>query len=135
MISKKIVLHFPHKLVDQPIVCKLVKDYSLEFNILKAHVTPKEEGLLILELSGEEKNYHAGIQYLEETGVKMQPLSRDITRNEERCIDCSVCVPICPTGALIVDPLTRKINFYNDKCIACELCVKACPPRAIEVHF
>lgn len=135
MISKKIVLHFPHRLVDQPIVCKLVKDYSLEFNILKAHVTPREEGLLILELSGEEKNYEQGIQYLEETGIKMQPLSRDIIRNEERCINCSVCVPICPTNALTVEPLTRKINFCNTKCIACELCIKACPPRAMEVHF
>ena len=135
MISKKIVLHFPQKLVDQPVVYRLVKDYSLKFNILKAYITPQEEGLLILELSGEEKNYSAGIQYLKEAGVKMQPLSRDIIRNEDRCIDCSLCVPICSAGALTVEPLTRKINFYNDKCIACELCIRACPARAMEVHF
>ena len=135
MSNKKIVLHFPHRLVDQPIVCKLVKDYSLEFNILKAYVTPREEGLLVLELSGEDKDYERGIHYLTEVGVRLHPLSQDIIRNEQRCTHCGVCVPICPTGAFVVEPLTRKVHFYENKCIACELCVKACPPRAMEIHF
>ncbi len=135
MVSKKIVLHFPHTLVDQPIVCKLVKEYDLEFTILKANVTPREEGLLVLELSGEDKNYEQGIEYLKKTGVNVRPLSKNVIRNEERCSHCSVCVPICPAGALIVEPLTRKVNFYSDKCIACELCVNACPLGAMEVHF
>ncbi|MFH1778159.1 MAG: NIL domain-containing protein [Candidatus Omnitrophota bacterium] len=135
LISKRIVLHFPQKLVEQPIVCKLVKDYRLEFNILKAYVTPNEEGLLVLELCGEDKNYKEGVRYLKEVGVKVQPLSRDIIRNEKRCTDCGVCVPICPTGALVVEPLTRKVNFYDHKCIACELCIKVCPVRAMELHF
>ncbi len=135
MIRKRIVLHFPHKLMDQPIVCKLVKNYDLEFNILKAYVTPREEGLLVLELSGEEKNYAQGIKYLKKTGVKVQSLSQDVIRNEKRCTDCGVCVPICPTGALVIEPLTRKVHFYENKCIACELCVKACPVQAMEVHF
>ncbi len=135
MISKRVVLRFPHKLVDQPIVCKLVRNYNLEFNILKAYVTPREEGLLILELCGEGEDYEQGIQYLTEVGVKVQPLSQDIIRNERRCTNCGVCVPICPTDALVVEPLTRKVHFYDNKCIACELCVKACPVRAMEVHF
>lgn len=135
MISKKIVLHFPHRLVDQPIVYKLVKDYDLRFNILKAYVTPQEEGLMVLELIGEETNFNQGIEYLESSGVKIQPLSQDIIRNESKCTDCGVCVPICPAGALAVDSITRKVNFYDNKCIACELCVKICPTQAMEVHF
>jgi len=135
LVSKRIVLHFPHNLVDQPIVYKLVKGYNLKFNILRASVTPEEEGLLVLELIGEEKDYEQGVQYLKEVGVKVQLLSQDIIRNEEKCTHCGVCVPICPTGALVVDPLTRKVLFYNEKCIACELCIKACPVRAMEVHF
>jgi ferredoxin len=135
MTSKKIVLHFPHRLVNQSIVYKLVKDYDLQFNILKAYVTPQEEGLMILELTGEENNFNKGIEYLTSSGVKIQPLSQDVIRNETKCTDCGVCVPICPTGALIVDPITRKVNFYDNKCIACELCVKSCPARAMEVRF
>jgi ferredoxin len=135
MIAKKIVLKFPHQLVDQPIVYKLVKDYNLEFNILKAYVTPREEGLLVLELKGKDSDYKKSIGYLSDIGVKVQLLSKDVTRDEERCTHCGACVTICPTGALQVDPVTRKINFYNDKCIACELCIKACPPRAMKIHF
>lgn len=135
MVSKRIVLKFPHRLIDQPIVCKLVKEYNLEFNILKAYITPKEEGLLVLELKGEDKNCQQGIDYLNKMGVIIQPLSQDIIFNEERCTHCGVCVTSCPTGALVIDPVTRKVHFYDDKCIACELCIPACPVKAMEVHF
>ncbi len=135
MISKRIVLHFPHRLVDQPIVYRLVKEYNLKFNILKAYVTPREEGLMVLELSGKNADYDRGIKYLSSCGVKIQPLSQDVIRNEAKCTHCGACVPICPTGALVMDSLTRKVQFYDNKCIACELCVKVCPTRAMEVRF
>ncbi len=135
MISKKIVLHFPKRLVDEPIVYKLVKDYDLKFNILKASVTPQEEGLMVLELNGKAENYDKGIAYLQSCGVKIQSLSHDVIRNEAKCTDCGVCIPICPVKALEVDPKTRKVAFHNKKCIACEFCIKICPTRAMEVHF
>jgi len=134
-VSKRIVLHFPRRLVDRPIVSRLVRDYNLDFNILKASVTPEEEGLLVLELSGEQNDYDNGIRYLTETGVRIQALSQDVIRNEERCTHCGACITICPTGAFELEPLTRQVNFYGEKCLACELCIKACPPRAMELHF
>jgi ferredoxin len=135
VISKRIVLHFPKRMVDRPIVYRLIKDYDLEFNILKASVTPQEEGLMVLELKGEQVNYDKGIRYLTEAGVKIQALSQDVTRNEERCTHCGVCIAICPTGAFELDPSTRSVKFDNEKCLACGLCILACPPRAMEVHF
>ncbi|MBU4345668.1 MAG: 4Fe-4S binding protein [Proteobacteria bacterium] len=135
MISKRIVLHFPCRLVDQPIVCRLAKDHDLEFNILKAYVTPKEDGLLVMELSGEDENCKQGIRYLKEVGIKVQPLSQDVIRDERRCTHCGACVPLCPAGAFVVESLSRKVHFYNNRCIACGLCVRSCPPRAMEVRF
>jgi len=129
------VLRFPRRLVDRPIVCRLVKDYDLEFNILKASVTPEEEGLMVLELSGEQQEYDKGIRYLATTGVRIQSLSQDVIRNEERCTHCGACITICPTGAFELDPSTRQVRFYDEKCLACGICIKACPPRAMEVHF
>ena len=135
MVSKRIVLTFPHNMVDQPIVYKLVKDYDLTFNILQAKITPQEEGVMVLELKGKKENYADGIKYLTSLGVKIQPLSRDVTRDEDRCTHCGACVTICPSEALRVDKKTMKVIFDADKCIACELCVRACPPRAMMVKI
>ncbi|UCD55672.1 MAG: 4Fe-4S dicluster domain-containing protein [Candidatus Omnitrophota bacterium] len=135
MISKKIVLRFPPKLVDKPIVYKLVKDFDLVFNILRARVTPKEEGELVIELKGNKEKYAQGMKYLKELGVKIQPLSQDVTRDEERCTHCGACITICPTGAFYMDKNTMQVIFDTAKCIACELCVKGCPPRAMKVKL
>lgn len=135
MVSKRIVLTFPHNLLDKPVVYKLVKDYNLTFNILQARITPEEAGLLILELSGRKEDYDKGVKYLTNLGVKIQALSKDVIRDEEKCTHCGACVAICPTSALNLDKDTMKVNFDSKKCIACELCVKACPPRAMIVKF
>ena len=135
MVSKRIVLTFPHKLLDKPIVYKLVKDFELVFNILQAKISPKEEGLLVLELTGKKENYAKGVKYLTELGVNIQPLSKDVTRDDQRCTHCGACITVCPTEALYIDKDTMKVIFNSEKCIACELCVKACPPRAMVVKL
>jgi len=136
MAVKKIVLLFPKEKIDKPLVYKLIKDHNLVFNILKASITPDQEGHMALELNGDPREIEAGIKYLKEQGVKVEPLSKDIKVNWDKCVQCGACVAICPTGALYVkDRKTMEVAFDADKCIACELCIRPCPPRAIEVHF
>lgn len=135
IISKKVVLHFPKRMVDEPILYRLIKDFDLQFSILKASITPEAEGLMVVELKGEQKHYDEGIQYLIDSGVKIQALSQDVTRNEERCTSCGACVTVCPAGAFEHEARTLVVRFKNSKCVACGLCIKACPPRAMELHF
>ncbi len=134
-VRKRVVLHFPRSLVDQPIMCRLAREFDIDFNILKASVTPKEEGLLVVELSGKSKDYERGMKFLAEAGVGIQPLSQDIIRNEARCTHCGACVVLCPAKALTVHPTTRRVDFDDKKCIACGICVTSCPPRAMEIRF
>jgi L-aspartate semialdehyde sulfurtransferase ferredoxin len=134
-ISKRIVLHFPKRMVDEPILYRLIKDFDLQFNILKASITPEAEGLMVVELKGGQNNYDQGVQYLIDSGVRIQSLSQDVTRNEERCTSCGACVTVCPAGAFSFEPATMVVSFNNAKCVACGLCIKACPPRAMELHF
>lgn len=136
MAAKKIVLIFPKEKIDKPIVSQLVKEHNLTFNILKASITPDQEGHMALELDGENSEIEKGIKFLKDQGVKVEPLSKDIKVNWDKCVQCGACVAICPTGALYVkDRQTMEVAFDSDKCIACELCIRPCPPRAIEVHF
>jgi len=78
MQKKRIVLNYPSRLVDQPVISKLVKDYDLIVNIMRARITPKEEGRLVLELTGKRAGMEAGFKYLSEIGVKVQPLAQDV---------------------------------------------------------
>lgn len=48
-----------------------------------------------------------------------------------KCIEeCSVCVPVCPTNA-IVETRNKAVALDLGKCIFCAECVKACPTHAI----
>jgi len=135
MVSKKIVLRFPPQVVDKPVIYKLAKDFDLEFNILKAIIIPDEEGLLVIELTGTQENFERGFKYLESFNITIQPLNKDVVRDETKCSHCGACVTICPVGAFSVDQKTRKIIFNDEKCIACDLCITSCPLRAMSIHF
>ena len=132
-VTRRVVLRFPRSRVDQPIMCRLAREFNIDFNILKASVTPKEEGLLVVELSGTSVDYEKGLNYLAETDVEIQPLSQDVIRNETRCTHCGACVVMCPTEALTVDLQTRKVDFDDTKCIACGICYITCPDGVYEV--
>ncbi|MFO8009971.1 MAG: NIL domain-containing protein [Dehalococcoidia bacterium] len=134
-VTKRVVLHFPEKLVDQHIMCRLAKEFGIDFNILKASVTPREEGLLVIELSGTEDGYQKASDYLIQTGVAVQPLSQDIVRDENSCTHCGACPVLCPTGALTVTRDSMKVVFDDSRCIACGVCINACPVRAMKIRF
>lgn len=135
MISKKIVLKFAKSSWKKPLVCHLSKDFDLLFNILKAEITPREEGVMVMELIGTRAEYNKGITYLRDNGVDVQPLAQDVIRREERCTHCGACTAVCPTAALHVRRETLEVDFDPAKCIGCELCIPACPPRAMETKL
>ncbi len=135
MYSRVILLRFPRKIVNEAIVVNLVKEYDLTFNILKATIYPRKEGLMVMELRGNRKNFQSGMKYLRSMGVKVQNISQDIRKNEEKCFHCGACTAVCPTGALYIERPDMTVAFDQYKCSACELCVLACPAKAMEVNF
>ena len=135
MKKKRVVLTIPPHLIEQPLVYNLIKRHDLMISILRANITPKEQGRLVIEMSGEKRNIDAGLAYLTGLEIEIQPLAQDIKWHEERCIHCTFCVPICPTGALYRDQEGILVAFNKDKCIACELCIKVCPYKVVEIQF
>ena len=135
MQKKRIVFNYPQKLIDQPVISRLIKDYDLEVNIMRARITPKEEGRLVLEITGKKADIDAGFKYLSEIGVEVQSLAQDVKRHEDRCTHCTACITVCPTKALDVDRMSMEVSFRREKCIACELCIPVCPYHAMEILF
>ncbi|MCP4650067.1 MAG: 4Fe-4S dicluster domain-containing protein [PVC group bacterium] len=133
MGKKRIVLTFPHDLLDKPITYSLIKEYDLIVNILKANITPNELGVLVLEIEGQKQNLENGLAYLKKVGIEIEPLIQDIKWDEQKCTHCTKCVTVCPTGVFVVNRDTMQIEFNKNKCIACGLCVTLCPYRAVEI--
>lgn len=135
MYSRMLVLRFPKEIVDKPIITNLVRNYNLTFNILKAQIYPRKEGIVVLELQGMRGDYERGIQYLKDVGVHVEPVAHGIRRDDERCYQCGACTAVCPTGALHILRPEMEVLFESERCSACELCVKVCPSRAMIVTF
>jgi L-aspartate semialdehyde sulfurtransferase ferredoxin len=131
MLKRTLILSFPRSLTKDPITYKLVKDYDLMFNILKAKIKPNEQGTLVIQLKGTEENMQKGLQYLSDIGVQCETLAQGIIWDDKSCIHCTACTSLCPTNALNVDRETMRVSFDHEKCIACEICLAACPYKAI----
>lgn len=66
-------LMFPARLITRPILWELAKNFSLVTNIRQASVT-EEVGLVSLELDGERDEIKKAIAWLEEQGIKVEPV-------------------------------------------------------------
>ncbi len=135
MVAHMLVLRFPREIVAKPIITYLVRDYRLSFNILKAQIFPRKEGMVVMELSGEPGDYERGIRYLQEVGVVVEAVGQGIWRDDEKCYQCGACTAVCPTGALHIKRPEMEVIFESERCSACELCVKTCPARVMVVTF
>lgn len=133
MAPSKVVLRFPAAIADKPIIFRLVKDYDLMINILKANINPHKEGTMVLDVTGAKTE--EGLEFLRQQGVGVQPLTEEVVRNEERCTHCGACTAICPTGALYIERPAMLVRFDSEACVVCQLCVRACPMKAMEVRF
>lgn len=133
MATKRLVLSFPEDIVTKPITYRLVKDFDIEFNILRAEITADMEGKILLEIKGSKEKLKEGIDYLKKEGVTIQEATKDIIVDKEKCVDCGVCVSLCITDALYIDKKSRKLVFDRDKCILCGFCQNCCPVDAIKL--
>jgi len=133
MADKKVILDFPPRLIDQPITYRLIQEYGLVVNILRARITPNEWGRMVVDLSGSKEQLDAAWRFMEELGVRVESLAREVRFLEERCIQCTSCITTCPTHALAVDRTHMTVSFDKERCIACELCLSTCPYQALEI--
>jgi ABC-type methionine transport system ATPase subunit len=66
-------LMYPARLITRPVIYELGQKFRIITNVRQASVTD-EIGLVSLELEGERSDIHAAIHWLEELGVKVEPV-------------------------------------------------------------
>jgi len=66
-------LMFPARLITRPVLWELAKGFQVVTNIRQASVT-EEIGLVSLELDGEREEIKKAIAWLEEQGIKVEPV-------------------------------------------------------------
>jgi ABC-type methionine transport system ATPase subunit len=66
-------LMYPPKLITTPVIWELGRKFPVVTNVRQASVTD-EIGIVCLELSGPRPQVKAAIQWLEELGIKVEPV-------------------------------------------------------------
>jgi uncharacterized Fe-S center protein len=64
---------------------------------------------------------------------KKEQHSVSILVNQENCIGCTRCAPICPEEAIAVTD--KKAFIAPEKCIGCGECMTVCPVKAIGMNW
>jgi len=76
-MKKRVKLTFPQRLIKEPILFTMAKQYDVMPNIRRARVT-ETVGEMVLELEGTEDNLEKGIRSLREQGVEVKLIEGDI---------------------------------------------------------
>ncbi len=74
MSSQSVRLVFPPNLHDEPIINRLLRQYSFTVNILRANVTA-EQGWMDIRISGEAEEIESSFLWLRDQGIEVIPLS------------------------------------------------------------
>jgi len=122
-------LRFSPSIVNKAIISDTMKNYDIDFNILRADISPRG-GKMLVEIEG--KQVKDSIEYMEMQGINVEPVKKVVTKEEEKCVDCGACVSLCPVKAIcIMDDWS--IDIDDQLCIGCGFCTSSCPMKAIVV--
>ena len=125
----RILLKFSEKIVEQPIISRVILDLKLPINIITANINSKG-GEVLAEVP--EENLTQVVKAFRKKGVVVT-LPKLIEVDCEACINCGSCVTLCPVEAITMTE-DSSIVFDREKCLGstCSACVDACPARAIK---
>ncbi len=122
-------LRFLPSIINKSIISDTMKLYDIDFNILKANISPRG-GKMLVDISGPQES--ESISFMEEKGIEVIPVLKVVKKDSEKCFECGACVSLCPVNAIaIMDDW--DIDIDNQKCIGCGFCISSCPTRAISL--
>jgi len=76
-LRRRVTLTFPPKLIKEPVIYNIGHRFKVVTNIRSANVS-ENVGWVTLEIDGEEEEYLKAINYLNQIGVTVEPVERNI---------------------------------------------------------
>ena len=131
-MERKYKFQFSELEMQSSVTYTLVSRFDIEPNILKAEMDDSG-GVLILKLKGDEDDLNKAVEYVQSLGISVMELSKHITRDHDKCIDCGSCVAVCPSRAFTIDRDNWEVHLDFQKCVACGSCLTSCPTHAISL--
>ena len=77
MTRRRLKLLFTSSLVKEPVIYQLGRKFEIVTNIRRADVS-RDQGWVLLEVSGEPEELDRGVEYLESRGVTVEPAEGDL---------------------------------------------------------
>ncbi|HXG35830.1 MAG TPA: NIL domain-containing protein [Dehalococcoidia bacterium] len=77
MAKQRMKFTFAPELIRQPIIWSLGRNFNLVTNIRRADVTD-DRGWVVLELEGDMEEIERGLKWVEEQGVRVDPVPGDV---------------------------------------------------------
>ena len=77
MARRRLKLIFGPDLVKEPVIYHLGRNFEIVTNIRRADVT-RDQGWVLLEVTGEPDELDRGVEYLESRGVRVEPAEGDL---------------------------------------------------------
>jgi ferredoxin len=123
----KLLVNFSRGKGRKPIIAQVVRDTGVLINVERA-VIDSSEGEALIDVPDEQ--YRLVSERMIALGAQVRILEHGISFNETECVDCGVCISICPREVFSFDP-EWKLRLAEEKCILCGKCIDTCPHRAL----
>jgi L-aspartate semialdehyde sulfurtransferase ferredoxin len=79
-MKRPLLLIIPQKLIKEPVVYRLSKQFPVTFNIRRAKVTDKA-GEMVLELEADEPVLNKAIEWLRAQNIRVEPVTGDVVES------------------------------------------------------
>ena len=134
-VTRRYVMKFPPQSADKALSYRLIKDYDIKINILKAEVRPGKTGSLCL-------NWNLSPLTLKRGSNTSKPIMSLVNYSAKKSNSMPKSASTAETasgsalpGALTMDREKWELHFDPELCVVCELCVPACPMNLFEINF
>jgi len=124
----KIVLKFPQRIMQNPLIADVVLETGVRINIDRALVDAST-GEIVIDVPDEHVEEVAAA--FRRRGAAVREMDTPIVFEEAECVQCGACVSVCPLEVFKFDK-NGMISMDLKRCVLCKTCITMCPHGALK---